>query len=72
MECKNNMEGKTPLKVHKVHIFEMMNWENDSLPTQSFQRSFVNDFKANELLSVGDEMLGSALLSLQHIDFSEN
>lgn len=31
MECKNNMGGKTPLKVHKVHIFEMMNWENDSL-----------------------------------------
>lgn len=50
----------------------MMNWEHDSLPIQSFQRSFVNNFKANELLSVGDEMLGSALLSLQHIDFSEN
>lgn len=38
-----------------------------------FPRSLVNDFKADELLSVGDETLGSTLLSpRQHIDSSKN
>lgn len=41
--------------------------------TQEFPRSSVNDYKENELLNMGDETLGSALLSPdEHIDSSEN
>lgn len=55
------------LKVNQFNILEshiMSHFHHSEFP-----RSFVNEYKANELLSVGDETLGSALLSpRQHID----
>ena len=56
-------------------VWEVKRWAGTRSHFQhsEFPRSFVNENKADELLSVRDETLGSALLSpRQHIDSSEN